>query len=73
VGDYLSAAEAARRAGYPARALADLIYRGGLDVSNWPVAAGRRVVPIASLPAIKAALQRDRRFGSRVGKNTIKV
>jgi hypothetical protein len=48
--------DAARRLGLPACAVSDAVYRGRLDGSKWPVVAGRRLVPVAELPAIKKAM-----------------
>jgi hypothetical protein len=38
-----------------------LVYQGRLDPTEWPVLAGRRLVPEAELPKIRQVLARTRR------------
>jgi hypothetical protein len=57
----LSQAEASRRLGRHAGAIAQALYSGRLDASTWPVVAGRRLVPVDQLESIRKALSTDRR------------
>jgi hypothetical protein len=58
---FLSQAEASRRLGRHAGAIAQALYNGRLDGSQWPVLCGRRVVPAAELESIRRILATDRR------------
>jgi hypothetical protein len=53
---FIGISDAARRLGLPARAISDAVYRGKIDVTGWPLVAGRRLVPVSELAAIKKLL-----------------
>lgn len=54
----LSVSEAAKRLRVAPRLLSDLLYWGKLDGRLCPIVAGRRLVPVSYLPAIRAVLRR---------------
>jgi len=50
--------EAARRLGVHPRVLTTMLYEGRIaDAADYPIIAGRRVIPQAKLPIIRRALE----------------
>ena len=61
LSDLITLSEGSRRLGRPAKAISDAIARGAVSEDMTVVVGGRRMLPARNLPAVRKALETDRR------------